>query len=324
MDRKRNDYEKLSYGLSVILRYSLAIAMLQYGFAKVFRTQFPFPSIDKMLQSYGESSPMGLLWTFMGYSTAYNIFTGLWEVVGGCLLLFKRTRLLGALLIIGVMSNVVMLNLSYDVPVKLHSMHLLAIAIFLIIPDANRLVAFFFNTPVEPYPVKFNIKNRISWVYAAAKVIILFILLSNVWGGVQIQREDAKSVSKMGNEKSFLGEFEVERFVFNGEPMPPDPNSTSRWKKVLISGRNIDIQYMDGNSLPWLFHGNDHSRKIVLLSPDLSTRGNFDFRNEQGVLRLKGLINDDSLKVVLRKKSENSFVLSSRGFHWVSNEPFYR
>ena len=324
MDRKRNDYEKLSYGLSVLLRYYLAIAMLQYGFAKIFRTQFPFPSIDKMLQSYGESSPMGLLWTFMGYSTAYNIFIGLWEVVGGCLLFFKRTRLLGALLIIGVMSNVVMLNLSYDVPVKLHSMHLLTIAIFLAVPDANRLVAFFFNKPVEPYPVKFDIKNRISWVYAAAKVLILFILLSNVWGGVQTQRQEAKIVSKMGNEKSYLGEFEVERFVLNGETIPPDPNSTSRWKKVLISGRNIDIQYMDGGSLPWLFHGNDRSRKIVLLSPDLSTRGNFDFRNEQGVLSLEGLINEDSLKVVLRKKSENSFVLSNRGFHWVSNEPFYR
>lgn len=325
IDRKRNDYEKLYYGLSVLLRYYLAIVMLDYGFGKIFRTQFLFPSIDRMLQSYGESSPMGLLWTFMGYSTAYNIFTGLWEVVGGCLLFFKRTRLLGALLIIGVMSNVVMLNLSYDVPVKLHSMHLLTIAIFLVVPDAKRLITFFFNEPVEPYPVKFSIENKTSWIYAAAKVLILFIMLSNVWGGVQIKRQEAKILSsKTGNEKSFLGEFEVESFVLNGETMPPDVNSTRRWKKVLINGRNIDIQYMDGGSIPWLFHGSDASRKIVVLSPDLSTRGNFDFRNEHGVLSLEGLINEDSLKVVLRKKSENSFVLSNRGFHWVSNEPFYR
>ena len=324
MDRKRNDYEKLSYGLSVLLRYYLAIVMLQYGFGKIFGTQFLFPSIDRMLQSYGESSPMGLLWTFMGYSTAYNIFTGLWEVVGGSFLFFKRTRLLGALLIIGVMSNVVMLNLAYDVPVKLHSMHLLAIAIFLVLPDANRLITFFFSKPIEPFAVKFNINNRTAWVYAVAKVLILFILLSNVWGELQIKKQEAKIVSEAAHEKSFLGEFEVESFVLNGEAMPPDVNSTRRWKKVLISGKNIDIEYMDGNAIPWLFHGNDPSRKIVLLSPDLSTKGNFDFRNDQGVLSLKGLINEDSLEVVLKKKSENSFVLSNRGFHWVSDEPFYR
>jgi hypothetical protein len=68
--------------------------------------------------------------------------------------------------------------------------------------------------------------------------------------------------------------------------------------------------------------GSDGSRKIVVRSPDLSTSQNFDFQNEQGVLSLEGLINEDSLKVVLRKKSENSFVLSNRGFHWVGNEPF--
>src|SRR5690606_18379626 len=112
LDRKRNDYNKEFYGLSVFLRYYLALAMLDYGFAKVFNTQFPFLSEDRLLQTYGESSPMGLLWTFMGYSTSYNVFTGLWEVVGGFLLFFKRTRLLGALLIIAVMSNVVMLNIS--------------------------------------------------------------------------------------------------------------------------------------------------------------------------------------------------------------------
>lgn len=324
IDRKRNDYGKLFYGLSVLLRYYLAIVMLDYGFAKIFKTQFLFPSVDRMLQSYGESSPMGLLWTFMGYSTAYNIFTGLWEVAGGCLLFFKCTRLLGALLIVGVMSNVVMLNLSYDVPVKLHAIHLLAIAIFLIVPDINRLINFFFNTPTEPYPVKFDFKNRTSWGFAVAKVLVLLVLLSNVWSGVQIKRQEAKIAGTTDTKKSFLGEFDVESFVLNGEAMPPDGNSTRRWKKVFISGRNISIEYMDGNSIPWLFHGNEGSRKIILLTPDLSTRGNFDFRNEEGVLSLDGLINEDSLKIVLRKKSENSFILTNRGFHWVSNEPFFR
>ena len=177
LDRKRNDYDKVFYGLSVFLRYYLAVAMLDYGFAKVFNTQFPFLSDDRLLQTYGESSPMGLLWTFMAYSTSYNVFTGLWEVVGGFLLFFKRTRLLGALLIIAVMSNVVMLNISYDVPVKLHAMHLLAIAVFIIVPDLKKLAAFFLRKPAELYPVKISFQNKVSWIYPAAKVLVLSMLL---------------------------------------------------------------------------------------------------------------------------------------------------
>lgn len=143
IDRKRNEYEKLLYWLTILLRYYLAVVMIGYGFAKVFKTQFPFPTTYRLYQSYGESSPMGLLWTFMGYSTAYNIFTGLGEVIGGFLLLFRRTRLLGALIVVAVMSNVVMLNFSYDVPVKLFSSHILVLAIFILLPDMKRLLNLF-------------------------------------------------------------------------------------------------------------------------------------------------------------------------------------
>jgi hypothetical protein len=134
VDRKRANYDKLYQWLIVFLRFYLGSAMIGYGFAKVIKTQFPLPHLGRLTQTYGESSPMGLLWTFMGFSVGYNFFTGMAEVVGGLLLCFRRTRLIGALVCVGVMSNVVMLNFAYDVPVKLYSSHLLAMAIFLMIP----------------------------------------------------------------------------------------------------------------------------------------------------------------------------------------------
>ena len=131
LDRKRNNYENLLYWFVIWLRYFLAMVMLYYGFSKVFRNQFPSLTLDQLNKSYGESSPMNLLWTFMGASGPYTIFTGLGEVAGGILLLFRRTRLLGAMVIVIVMSQVVMLNLSYDVPVKIYSAHLLLIALLI-------------------------------------------------------------------------------------------------------------------------------------------------------------------------------------------------
>src|SRR5437899_11151387 len=101
--------------------------------------QFPPPALDRLVQPFGDASPMGLAWTFVGASPAYEIFTGTGELLGGLLLTMQRTTLLGALVAAGVMAHVVALNFCYDVPVKLFSSHLLALALWLMIPDARRL-----------------------------------------------------------------------------------------------------------------------------------------------------------------------------------------
>ena len=133
----------------VLLRYFLAWVMLSYGFSKVFPTQFSVMGPDRLLQPYGDSSPMGLLWTFMGASPGYQMFAGAAEVLGGLLLLFRRTTLLGALVVAAVMTNVFAMNVFFDVPVKLYSFHYLLFAAFLVIPDVPRLVGIFIaNTPV--------------------------------------------------------------------------------------------------------------------------------------------------------------------------------
>jgi hypothetical protein len=100
--------------------------MITYGVLKVIELQFSPPTPDRLIQTYGESSPMGLIWTLMGFSSLYCFFGGAGEVLGGLLLSLRRTTLLGALVCIGVLANVVMINLSFDVPVKLFSSHLLA------------------------------------------------------------------------------------------------------------------------------------------------------------------------------------------------------
>src|SRR4030095_7643936 len=96
-----------------------------YGMIKVFRGQFPSPSPGRLIETYGDSSPMGLMWNFMGYSSAYVIFAGVSESLGALLLFFRRTTTLGALVLTAVMTNVVAMNLCFDVCVKLGSMNYL-------------------------------------------------------------------------------------------------------------------------------------------------------------------------------------------------------
>ena len=118
-DRKRLSYPTLHRWLNVYVRFSLGTTMISYGAFKVISSQFPPPTLDRLMQSYGDSSPMGLLWTFMGASESYTMFVGFAELIAGVLLFPRKTSTLGALMSLGVLSNVVALNFSYDVPVKL-------------------------------------------------------------------------------------------------------------------------------------------------------------------------------------------------------------
>jgi len=68
----------------VLVRFFLIQMLFGYGFAKVYPMQFAPPSSFRLAQQLGDMSPMGLLWTFMGFSTPYQIFTGGVEVLGAC------------------------------------------------------------------------------------------------------------------------------------------------------------------------------------------------------------------------------------------------
>src|SRR5215211_7276333 len=91
LDRRRAHYARLSQWLTVYVRYGLAMIMFGYGFAKIIPTQMPAPQLERLVQPWGEFSPMGVLWSFMGYSSVYQIFTGFGEATGSFFLLFRRT-----------------------------------------------------------------------------------------------------------------------------------------------------------------------------------------------------------------------------------------
>ena len=93
LDRKRQEYRTLHEWLRIYVRYALGFTMLGYGMDKVFALQFnsSLPGPGRLAEPLGNYSPFALMWTFMGYSKPYTIFAGVGEVIGGVLLLFRRT-----------------------------------------------------------------------------------------------------------------------------------------------------------------------------------------------------------------------------------------
>ncbi|HEX7773518.1 MAG TPA: hypothetical protein VF435_13930 [Pyrinomonadaceae bacterium] len=65
-DHKRLSYPTLYRWLNLYVRFSLGTTMIGYGAFKVISSQFVAPSLERLMQPYGDSSPMGLLWTSIG------------------------------------------------------------------------------------------------------------------------------------------------------------------------------------------------------------------------------------------------------------------
>ena len=181
LDRHRTSYIRLHGWLKVLARYTLAFTLLSYAFLKILPIQFPYLQTSLLITSYGQSSPMGLLWRFMGFSPAYTAFAGFSELLPAIFLFFRRTALLGSLLAFVVMLNVVMLNFCYDVPVKLYSLNLLALTVFLIAPEARRLSRIFLlNAPTQPSDPCEPIFQRHATARAA--LMVKFIVLTAALG----------------------------------------------------------------------------------------------------------------------------------------------
>lgn len=182
LDRKRPHYRTLYAWLRFFLRLNIGIGMLQYGFYKVFPIQMQPPSMAVLNEPVGHMSPMTLLWTMLGFSPVYERVCGAAEVVGGLLILIRPTALVGAMISAFVMTNVVLYNLFFDVPVKLYAIHVLLMAAFVMLPDLKPMWSFFVMNRAarlegEWAPSASTTRMR-KWVAIGEVVFLALMLLS--------------------------------------------------------------------------------------------------------------------------------------------------
>lgn len=92
------------------LRYISAFLLMGYGSSKLAHMQF---HLNQALAQRPVSSLTGyeLTWFYYGYSRAYSIILGLTQVSGGALLLFRKTALLGAIAMLPVIVNILLIDI---------------------------------------------------------------------------------------------------------------------------------------------------------------------------------------------------------------------
>lgn len=318
--------------LCIGCRYYLGFYMLSYGYAKVIKTQFMEPSLTRLLQPVGDLSPMGMVWTFMGSSTPYTVFAGLGEAVGGLLLFFRRTRTLGALVVIGVMTNVVMLNYCYDVPVKLFSSHLLLFAIIIAGLDGRRLLnILLLNRATQHFVHKpYTTRRWLWWTLFAIKIVMIGTAsYTGLHGAWQFYHSGGD-----GRTKSPLyGIHDVTSFRVDGEELPELVSSKERWDALIIDRPEGMFGGPGFVVVRWPDHGLQYYQ--VELDSDAGTLvlkgygseaaiGSFDFeRPTETQLLLKGTYQDRDVEILMTERDLDAMNLN-RGYHWINELPYNR
>jgi uncharacterized membrane protein YphA (DoxX/SURF4 family) len=319
LDRKRPNYRSMQEWLWLYVRLVLGAAMISYGAIKVIKVQFPDLFLWRLLSPYGDSSPTGLLWSFMGYSRTYNLFTGLVELVGGALLFVPRLATLGALICVGSMANVFMLNVSYDVSVKLYSLNLLLMGVYLMASETRRLVDFFvLNRPAAPttHVPLFRRRGLNTGVFALQLLLLIYVGASELYQSHQRYKQSGDGASA----PPLFGVYNVDEFIVDGQTRPAVFTDDARWRRVTFERYNLMAIFPGDTPVQRYKIKLDPVKRSLQLSKIVpgSWKANFSFEEISPIqLTLRGEMDGRKIEATLRRVELKSLPLYENGFHWI-------
>jgi hypothetical protein len=326
LDRHRPNYVTFHKWFRLAMRFMLASEMFLYGLDKAIPLQMPFPFLTRLLEPYGNFSPMAVLWSSVGASRSYEIFTGCAETLGGILLLAPRTATLGALVCLADMIQVFTLNMTYDVPVKLFSFHLVLFSLFLLAPEGRRLANFFLTDRAIAASRQTTLfrSARANRVAVALQVAFgLYLIGMGIYSGI-----GAWSRYGGGRPKSALyGIWNVEQMSVDGQPRSPLFTDKDRWRRVVFDFPTfMSFQRPDDTFTGYGSAINEKDHTIALTKPaDKNWKATLAYtRLAPDQLVLAGLMDGHQVEMKLKLQDRDKFTLVNRGFHWINEYPFQR
>jgi hypothetical protein len=211
-----------------IIRYWLAFMISLYGFAKIFRTQFA-PQFSRDDTPVGRLSGFQLTWNYFGHSYTFAVILGLLQIGGAILLLFRRTTLLGAALLLPVLVNIVLINLYYNIDsgAFMNSVFFTLALGFLLYLRRRELIALFLRPDPDPQPIRLPwLKNLLRLLVIGAPFGFLLFLVRSL------------------HHSPLEGKWNVDSLVRNRDTIKGDS-----WLTNSGDWRSVYIEYRGGLSL---------------------------------------------------------------------------
>ena len=319
-DRRAHD-AALRKWFRLFVRFAVAAQMFYYGMAKIIPTQFPPPSLVTLVEPVGDLALADMLWTFVGSSTAYQIFTGCAEMIAGLLLLLPQTTPLGALIALADMIQVFILNMTYDFALKQLSFHLILLSLFLLAPDVKRLAnVLVLNRPApareEPPLFATPRANRIALIAQIVVGLYLVVMFTNLslrfWAGE----------GGPGSPRPPLyGIWDIAPLSIDGEVRPPiDNDYDRRWRRVIFDADGVIVFQRTDDSFAHYGVSVDVGHRILSVTKGNSTLWKSTFvydRPARDRLVLTGEMDGYRIRADLKLLELDTFRLLNSRFRWV-------
>jgi hypothetical protein len=226
IDRKRRTYNQLSYWFNTVMLYVLSIITFAYGIDKLIPVQMPTPNLYSLNTKLGNHIPVNVLWGLMGAGKSYQMFSGLMEVVGAVLLLRKKSAVLGLLILLGVYSNVIMMNYAFFIGVIYFAIILFSLSLYLLWPYTKKLWNFFWKNQEE------NLSSNAILIAKSLKykfILLPLLLLTLISYSFNTYNALKSFKEKSIREKTTLI-YKVDTFIANSDTVKAIENDNQRWQ----------------------------------------------------------------------------------------------
>ena len=165
------------------IRYCIAFNIASFGWKKFYGLQFIVP-VEISNMPMNKQTGEWLTWFYFGYSHTFGIIIAIIQIVGGYLLLFRNTVLIGSIMLFSLLLNLTLINIFYhmNAGALLQSILLTIGVLYLILLDLKKLIDFFFKSKSNLQSVNVNgffLKNilRLSAVFLS---LLFTIYLRNL------------------------------------------------------------------------------------------------------------------------------------------------
>jgi hypothetical protein len=212
------------------VRYTLALDMIMFGGQKLCHLQFyvPLGMLDDPFTAIPNEM---LMWAFMGrYHSMVDIIACI-EILGGVLLLFRKTRLVGAFVLLPMLLNIMLLDMYYlNLLVQVYVVLEVLAIIYLILLEYRRLVEFFLvangSSPL------YNFRNKGFGYAVKASVIVI--------PAIALSMHEYPS-----NYTEIMGKYEVKRAFINNIDQSKASCRDSVLTNVFIDHYDFVLGYPD-------------------------------------------------------------------------------
>jgi hypothetical protein len=265
---------KLRAIVDTIFCYAVALDLSLFGFQKIFGMQFVVP-VAMLDEPFSKLSSDSLTWAYFGNSYPYTVCIAFSQIAGALLLATKRTQLLGAIVLIPILVNIVLIDYFYSLPlpVLIHAIFLLLACIYFSSKHITLLKNIFIGS-----------ERKRNWIATAIPLLVIPLLLV-----VSVLKNPV--YGKFGTSSQHLDSLNAQQFIppstiyfdYNNELVFDFDDYRQRYYGTYrLKGDSISIQ--------WHYPPNSPDWSGVLLFRDGEPK------------QLRGTLGDKTIDVQLVKK----------------------